>query len=174
MARYSVERATPNLAASSDTLVLLSARGLFACSTWCGLSFGGRPPSRPRALATVSAILVRSRVSERSISERTAIVCRKRPPLAAVSMPSVRLRKPTSRRLRSSTSLISWRTLRPNRSSFKTTKTSPARRFESASAKPSRPSWPHSVLSKNIRSQPARPSASVCWLSVWSTAEARA
>jgi hypothetical protein len=89
---------------------------------------GGRPPCRPRTRAAASPALVRSRIRSRSNSASAANTWKTSlPPGVVVSIASWRLQNPTPRSASPVTVSTKWRSDRPSRSSFQTTRVSPGR-----------------------------------------------
>jgi hypothetical protein len=67
-ARYSVDRATPTTCAISPTVLSLVSYSCRATASFAGVSFGLRPPLRPRARAAARPALSRSQMMSRSAS----------------------------------------------------------------------------------------------------------
>src|SRR5664279_5404841 len=68
IARYTVDRATPNRSPSSAVLYSPDFNRTTRCALWRGLSLGCLPRSRPLALAILMPSLVRSRMRSASNS----------------------------------------------------------------------------------------------------------
>ncbi len=122
-----------------------------------------RPPMRPCSLAAAKPARVRSTISSLSISASALMTWKKKRPAGVlVSMLSVRLRKFTPRACSSDTRVIRSRTLRPSRSSFQTTSTSPGRSRRSARFNPGRLAFFPLAVSSKTSSHSARISAFFC------------
>ncbi len=147
-----------------------------ACAHCSGVSLGRRPPIRPCARAASSPAFVRSTISSRSISASgTHHMKEKNAPIGVlVSIASVRLRKLTPRSRNSSTRMTRCRILRPSRSSFQTTRVSPADNVLSSffSVPAFRTLYRLSCLQK-ISSHPAQFSALRCRSVFWSFVDTR-
>ncbi len=148
---------------------LRSGAGLRRSPAFCGISppllqsLPGGAATRPCSLAAAKPARVRSTISSRSISARALITWKKKRPAGVlVSMLSVRLRKFTPRACSSDTSVIRSRTLRPSRSSFQTTSTSPGLSLRKARLNPGRLAFFPLAVSSNICSHSARKSAVFC------------
>ncbi len=99
-----------------------------AARTWSALSFEGRPPLRPRALAAASPAIVRSRMISRSNWANAPNRWNtSRPPAVVVSIDSRSDRNPTPRSSSAVTVSIRWRRERPRRPRRQTTRVSPGR-----------------------------------------------
>ncbi len=117
----------------------------------------------PCSLAAANPARVRSTINSRSIYARALMTWKKKRPAGVeVSIESVRLRKFTPRACNSDTSVIRSRTLRPSRSSFHTTSTSPGRSRHSTRFNPGLLAFFPLAVSSKTSSHSARISAFFC------------
>ena len=111
-----------------------------------GRRHGGRGPGG------ASPALVRSRIRSRSNSARAANTWKTSlPPGVVVSIASWRLRKPIPRSARPVTVSTRWRSERPNRSSFHTTRVSPGRSWSKSCSRTGRSARAPLAVSVNTR-----------------------
>ena len=140
----------------------------------CGFNALGLPPMRPCALAAANPASVRSTISSRSISASADITWKKKRPMAVlVSILSVKERKWAPRSCSSDISAIRFLTLRPNLSSFHTTRVSPLLTHFKARLRPGRLATFPLMRSSKMWSQFALVSALRCKSQFWSIVDTR-
>ena len=155
---FKVTLVTPKCSETSDFVTEESCNIAAAFLMSDALSFGLRPPLRPRARAAANPALVRSRIRLCSNSASAPKMWKMSfPPVLVVSMLSVSERNPTDRS--SSLWIISTRFFneRPRRSSLQTIRVSPWRNARWHDSHSGRAFLPEPVtLSTNSCSHPTR------------------